>query len=60
MQSHVSSVSLLGATSTVSLDVSTSKTLLSLQETGVSNVAGIRQAYSERPKVGVFLHTQIS
>ena len=60
MQSHVSSVSLLGAISTVSLDVITSKTLLPLQETGVSNVAGIRRAYSERPKVRVFLHTQIS
>ena len=60
MQSHVSSVSLLGAISTVSLDVITSKTLLPLQETGVSNVAGIRRAYSERPKVRVLLHTQIS
>ncbi len=59
MQSHVSSVSLLGAISTVSLDVITSKTLLSLQETGVSNVADIRQAYSEKLKVGVFLNTQL-
>ena len=59
MQSHVSSVSLLGAISTVTipLDVitSSSKTLLPLQETGVSNVAGIRRVYSEKPKVGVFL-----
>ena len=52
MQSHVSSVSLLGAISTVPLDVIiTSKTLLSLQETGVSNVAGIRRAYSKKLKV---------
>ena len=60
MQSHVSSVSLRGAISTVPLDVITSKTLLPLQETGLSNVAGIRRAYSEKPKVGIFLDTQIS
>ena len=61
MQSHVSSVSLLGPISTVSLDVIiTSKTLLPLQETGILNVAGIRRAYSEKPKVGIFLNTQIS
>ena len=60
MQSHVSSVSLLGAILTVSLDIIASKTFLPLQETGVSNVAGIRRAYSERAKVRVFLHTQIS
>ena len=59
MQSHVSSVSLLGAISTVPLDVITSKTLLPLQETGVSNVAGILGAYPEKPMVGVFLNTQI-
>ena len=60
MQSHVSSVSLRGAISTVPLDVITLKTLLPLQETGLSNVAGIRRAYSEKPKVGIFLDTQIS
>ena len=45
MQSHVSSVSLFGAISTVSLNVIASKTLLPLQETGVLNVAGIRRVY---------------
>ena len=57
MQSHISLVSLLGAISTVSLDVITLKPL---QETGVSNVAGIRRAYSEKLMVGVFLINQLS
>ena len=48
MQSHVSSVSVLEVISTVPLDVINSKTLLSLQETGVSNVTGIRRAYSQK------------
>ena len=60
MQSHVSSVSLQRAISTVPLDVITLKTLLPLQETGVSNVSGIQRAYLEKPKVDVFLNTQIS